>query len=90
MDGFVMRSAIAFICIGILVSVYTLYIRMNIMDYNYLGFPLKFSEGGGMCVYGPCKASFYPLNLIIDIIILMIVSVGLTFLSYKIKKQVTL
>ena len=63
-----------------------MFVQMNIMDYHYSGFPLKYSEGGGMCPDGPCPTNFYLLNLVIDILIWIAVSIGITFLSYKIKK----
>ena len=84
--SFIIRFIVIFICTWIILSLALIFIQMNIADYHYSGFPLKYSEGGGMCVEGPCPTNFYLSNLIINIIIWIAVSIGITFLSYKIKK----
>ena len=74
---------ILFAGIWVLSIVITFFLHAGIADYSYSGFPLKYSEGGGMCVNGPCPTQFYLLNLIIDIIIWIIISFGLAYLIEK-------
>jgi len=57
------------------------------MDYHYYGFPLKFSEGGGMCIYGACSSRDNPLNFILDGIIWLAVSIMLYLIFKKILKK---
>ncbi|MFH2027655.1 MAG: hypothetical protein ABIJ08_00815 [Nanoarchaeota archaeon] len=84
--NFLLRLAIIFIVIWIIISMIISFSQINIMDYQYSGFPLKYSEGGGMCPEGQCGTDFYILNLIIDIMIWLAVAVCIALLSYKIRR----
>lgn len=75
-----------FVILWILMSVIVVLIQLNVADYLFFGFPLKYSASLGEVPQGSPSSFFYPLNLAVDIIAWLTVSVALTYASFKIKK----
>ncbi len=74
--------------VWIITTLYTAYEQLNVMDYHYSGFPLKVSESGGMCVYGPCTTSYNYPNLVINVLVYLFLGFVISYLSLKLGKKV--
>ena len=75
-----------FFILLIAISILVYQAQLGIMDYHFFGFPLKYLEGVGLCIDGPCGNDYNYFNLFIDFIFLIIISAGITLISFKIKK----
>jgi hypothetical protein len=87
--GFILKNAILFLAIFIGVIIVThVFVTIGhagVADYSYSGFPLKYTEGGGMCVNGPCQSTFSLPNFIMDFIILAMISFAIYYGLLKLK-----
>lgn len=50
------------------------------------GFPLPFYSEGGFCLPPGCNHDFYPSNLFIDLLLVVLIPLVVTFIIQKIKK----
>lgn len=88
------RVIIEFLIILIIIFIISLVLsfirRFYIADVNQNGFPLIYREVGTMPPppgYPEATPNFYPLKLIIDILIWGSIALGITYWRYKIRKK---
>jgi hypothetical protein len=80
---FVKKTIAWFFVVVVFMFIINIIVQQGMMDDFFLGFPLKITDGGGMCKDGSCGSHFYLLNLIIDIIIWLAIAAGLAKIVHK-------
>jgi len=88
MNRLIKEGVIFSIVIIVIFAVISLVLPMIIiiLDYSTFGFPLPISAGWGPCPPGAVCHAEYPLNLLLNLIIAIVIGFGTAFVKKTVMK----